>query len=70
MPDENSAHLSVRSWTESLILDDLAIGVIEPRIKDARAHPFGRFAPTRHEIEEVLSVLGGPEHEGRGQEYG
>ena len=50
------------------VLDDLAVGMIEPRINQARAHPLGRLAPTRDEIEEVLSVFGGPEHEGRGQE--
>ena len=50
------------------VLDDLAVGVIEPRINQARAHPLGRLAPTRDEIEEVLSVFGGPEDEGRGQE--
>jgi hypothetical protein len=50
------------------VLDDLAVGMIEPRINQARAHPLGRLAPTRDEIEEVLSVFGGPEDEGRGQE--
>src|SRR4029077_3396316 len=30
--------------------------------------PLGRLAPTRDEIEEVLSVFGGREDEGRGQE--
>jgi hypothetical protein len=52
------------------VLDDLAVRVIEARINQTRAHPFGRFAPTRHKIEEVLTVLGCPEHEGRGQEDG
>src|SRR3954447_24002336 len=42
--------------------------MIEPRINQPRAHPLGRLAPTRDEIEEVLSVFGGPEDEGRGQE--
>ena len=50
------------------ILDDLAVRVIEPRINQTRAHPLGRLAPTRNEIEEVLSVFGRPKGEGRGQE--
>ena len=50
------------------VLDDLAVGMIEPRIHQARAHPVGRLAPSRDEIEEVLPVFGGPEHEGRCQE--
>src|ERR1700688_555818 len=41
--------------------------MIEPRINQARTHPLGRLAPTRDVIEEVLSVFGGPEDEGRGQ---
>jgi hypothetical protein len=46
------------------VLDNLTIGVIEPGINQARAHPVGRLAPTRDEIEKVLSVFGGPEDEG------
>src|SRR5580692_8392830 len=41
--------------------------MIEPRINQASTHPLGRLAPTRDIIEEVLSVFGGPENEGRGQ---
>ena len=52
------------------VLDDLAVRVIEPRIDQARAHPLGRLAPACDEVEVVLSVFGGPEHEGRGQEHG
>jgi hypothetical protein len=51
------------------VLDDLAIGMVEPRIDQARAHALGRLAPARDVIEEILSVFGGPEHEGRGQEH-
>jgi hypothetical protein len=50
------------------VLDDFAVGMIEPRINQTCAHSFGRLAPARNVIEVVLSVLGGPEHEGRGQE--
>jgi hypothetical protein len=46
------------------VLDDLAVRMVEPRINQARAHPRGRLAPTRDEIEEVLPVFGGPEYEG------
>ena len=42
--------------------------MIEPRIDQARAHPGWRLAPTRDVIEEILSVFGGLEDEGRGQE--
>ncbi len=51
------------------VLDDLTVGMIEPRIDQARAHPFGRLAPTRDEIEEILSVFGSLEDEGRGQKH-
>jgi hypothetical protein len=50
------------------VLDDLTVGMIEPRIHLARAYPVGRLAPTGDEIEEVLSVFGRPEDKGRGQE--
>ena len=50
------------------VLDDLAVGVIEPRINQTRAHPLGRLTPARNEIEEVLSVFSGLEDEGRRQE--
>ena len=51
------------------VFDNLAIGMIEPGIDQARAHSLGRLAPARDVIEEVLPVFGGPEDEGRGQEY-
>ena len=46
------------------VLDDLAVGMIEPRIDQASTHPLGRVAPTRDVIEEVLSIFGGLENEG------
>jgi hypothetical protein len=46
------------------VLDDLAVGMIEPRIDQARADSFRRLAPARDEIEKILSVFGGPEDEG------
>jgi hypothetical protein len=52
------------------VLDDLAVGMIEPRIHQARAHSLRRLTATRHKIEVILPILGGPEHEGRGQEDG
>ena len=51
------------------VFHDFAVGMIEPRIDKARAHPLGRLAPTRNVVEEVLAVFGGPEHESRSQEH-
>ena len=50
------------------VLDDLAVGMVEPRIDQACAHSLGRLAPAGYVIEEVLSVLRGLEDEGRRQE--
>src|SRR6202043_577669 len=41
------------------VLDDFAVGMIEPRINQARTHSLGRLAPTPNEIEEVLWVFDG-----------
>src|SRR6266700_1328305 len=43
--------------------------MIEPRIDETGAHAFGRLAPPRDKIEEILAIFGGPEDEGRGQEH-
>ncbi|MEY9132580.1 hypothetical protein ACVIWV_001537 [Bradyrhizobium diazoefficiens] len=51
------------------VLDDFAVGVVEARIDQARAHPLRRLAPAGDVVEEVLPVFGGLEHEGRGQEH-
>ncbi|MFK4712761.1 hypothetical protein ABIF56_003463 [Bradyrhizobium elkanii] len=52
------------------VLDDLAVRMIEARIDQPRSHAFRRLAPARDKVEKVLAVLGGAEHEGRGQEHG
>jgi hypothetical protein len=51
------------------VLDDLAVGMVEARIDQSRAHALRRLATARDEIEEVLPVLGRLEHEGRGQKH-
>ncbi|MEY9697419.1 hypothetical protein ABIF50_010700 [Bradyrhizobium diazoefficiens] len=51
------------------VLDDLAVGMVEARIDQARAHAFRRLAPAGDVIEEVLAVFGRLEHESGGQEH-
>ena len=51
------------------LLDDLAVGMVEARIDETRAGAARRLLAARHVVEEIASLLGRLEHEGRGQEH-
>ena len=68
MPDENrSAGLGPLEDGQA-ILDDFAVGMVEAGIDEAAALARRRLAAAGHVVEEILAVLGGAEHEGRGEE--